>query len=455
MSRFASAITLLIMAFTALPVAAKVSPEEAARLGQDLTPLGGTRAANEDGSIPEWSGGYVMQRAPSPSQQRLPRTFDEVTNDRPLFVITKDNLDEHRDMLSKGHQHLFEMYGDSYKMPVYPTRRTGAAPDYVYEATKRNALNAEMTSFGEAIENGSIGIPFPIPSHPQEIMWNHKTRFRGASLKRYNAQIVVQTNGDFIAHRLREDVRFSWSMPNATEESMNGVLAYFLQLTMAPPRSAGQVLLVHETMDQQENVRRAWLYNPGQRRTRRAPNVAYDNPGSGSDGLRTNDQLDVFNGATDRYNWKLVGKREIIAPYNGYKLIDSRLDYDDIIRRDHPDQDLMRYEKIRVWVVESDIRRGTSHLYKQRRFYVDEDTWTIVMVDIYDARDELWRFQEYHQVLLPWTQSVGPAGHMIYDFNSRRYLAMEMMNEEPLFEFTTIDEAHFRPANVRSVAMRR
>ena len=54
-------------------------------------------------------------------------------------------------------------------------------------------------------------------------------------------------------------------------------------------------------MDQVKEHRNAWLYNPGQRRVRRAPNVAYDNPGVGSDGMRTNDQFDMFNGALDRF----------------------------------------------------------------------------------------------------------------------------------------------------------
>ena len=51
-------------------------------------------------------------------------------------------------------------------------------------------------------------------------------------------------------------------------------------------------------------------YNTGQRRGR-APNVAYDNPGTAADGLRTADQLDLFNGSPDRYEWKLLGKKEM------------------------------------------------------------------------------------------------------------------------------------------------
>ena len=65
---------------------------------------------------------------------------------------------------------------------------------------------------------------------------------------------------------------------------------------MAPARLAGEVLLVQETLDQSIENRRAWVYNPGQRRVRRAPNVAFDNPGTNSDNLRTSDQFDMYNG---------------------------------------------------------------------------------------------------------------------------------------------------------------
>jgi hypothetical protein len=109
-----------------------------------------------------------------------------------------------------------------------------------------------------------------------------------------------------------------------TAEKLNNKILYFKQAVTAPARLAGGILLVHESMNQVKQPRDAWLYNPGQRRVRRAPQVAYDNPGHRADNMRTSDQLDMFNGAPDRYDWKLVGKREIYVPYNAYKLQDPR-----------------------------------------------------------------------------------------------------------------------------------
>ena len=430
---------------------AKVSEAQAARLGQDLTPLGAEMAANADGSIPAYEGGYRPDTLPPPERQRHHDEY-EFGREQPLYTITAANMDEYDALLTVGHKALLRKFPDSYKIPVYTTRRTVWNPDFVYEATRRNAVTAELKNDGESLVNAINGVPFPIPASAKEVVWNHKSRFRGTAVRRYNTQIAVQANGRFTPYKLREDVRFDYSFPGNTPDDLNNVMFYFLQVTTAPPRQSGNVLLVHETMDQIQEPRRAWIYNPGQRRVRRAPNVAYDNPGNGADGLRTNDQLDVFNGATDRYTWSIAGKREMIVPYNALRLADNRLKYEEIAKAGHLEQSLTRYEKHRVWVIESQVRPDTSHLYKRRTFYVDEDSWTMLAVDIYDNRDNLWRVQEYHMVMVPMRGAVGPACGTVYDLQSIRYLAMEMSNEEPLYEDRDFDLEHFRTSNISRVA---
>lgn len=448
----AATAALLLGGSLSWGVQAKVPASEAERLGNDLMPLGGEKAANEDGSIPEWTGG-MQTDAISVDSGRNPAAYAEFGgSDEPLFTITADNVSEYADLLTPGHKAMFKQYPDTFKMPVYPSRRNVLAPQEIYDATKQNAKTAELANGGESLVNAITGIPFPIPQSGKEVIWNHKTRYRGEGVTRYNTQLAVQTNGSFVPYKLREDVLFSYNQDGITTQDLDNVIIYFLQVTTAPPRQAGQVLLVHETMDQVKEPRRAWLYNPGQRRTRRAPNVAYDNPGTGSDGLRTNDQLDMFNGATDRYDWKLVGKKEILVPYNAYNLADSSKSYDDITQVGHLNPALTRYEKHRVWVLESTLKEGTSHVYKRRTFYVDEDSWTAVLADIYDARDQLWRVQEYHQIVVPWTKAVGPAAGTVYDLQSGRYLVMECSNEEPIAKVKNFGLDHFRTANMKRVA---
>jgi len=213
-------------------------------------------------------------------------------------------------------------------------------------------------------------------------------------------------------------------------------------------------LVVKVTTGQIPEAGRAWLYNPGRRRCRRAPNVAYDNPGNGSDGLRTNDQLDLFNGATDRYTWKIVGKKEMILPHNNALLASSALKYKDLAKKGHMNQDHTRYELVRSWVVESTLNAGTSHIYSRRTFYIEEDTWTGVHADIYDRRGELWRIQEAFPVNIPDRKSTGPAGGTVYDLQSGRYLMLEFSNEEPYVGDKDWTLDHFEPSNVSKVATR-
>lgn len=430
---------------------AAVSADQAARLGQDLTPLGAEQAGNVDGSIPAWDGGLVFDRPPA-GEERKPARYREVNDDKPLFTITGANVAQYADMLTVGQKALFAKFPDSYAMPVYPTRRTGNAPDFVYAATARNAVSARLENDGESLVDAITGIPFPLPQSGKELIWNHKTRYRGTSLRRYNTQLAVQSNGAFQPYKLREDVRFQYNQEGATPASLDNVIIYFLQFTYAPARQSGSVLLVHETMDQVKEARRAWLYNPGQRRIRRAPNVAYDNPGNGSDGLRTNDQLDQFNGATDRYTWNIVGKREMFMPYNAILLANNTVGYKDIANRSHLEQSLTRYERRRVWVLESQLREGTSHMYKRRTFYIDEDTWSILAVDVYDGRDALWRVQEGHLITIPWMRSVGYAASTVYDLQANRYLVMDLSNEEPLFDETEWPLEHFTTGSVQRMA---
>ena len=146
---------------------------------------------------------------------------------------------------------------------------------------------------------------------------------------------------------------------------------------------------MHETLDQVKEPRAAWLYNPGQRRVRRAPNVAYDNPGTAADAMRTSDQLDMYNGAIDRYDWKLVGLKEIYVPYNSYRLQDPSVKFKDILTPLHINQDLVRYELHRVWVVDATLKDGARHVYKRRTFYFDEEK-TIPFVVMNSREKELF-----------------------------------------------------------------
>ena len=447
MKRHFARALLAAAAFTVISTAhAKVSQQEADRLKSDLMPLGGEKAGNKDGTIPAWDGGLTT--APPCYKGEGSRYCDPFTDDKPLFTITAENVQQYRAQLSVGQLAMFQKYPQTYKMNVYPSRRTLANPDFVYEATHKNALNASLGGNGEALQNAVIGIPFPIPKTGHEPIWNHKVRYRGASVQRWNNQFAVTTSGGYNQVKIREDVTFPYNRQGATPQGLDNIIIYFLQIVTAPARLAGTITLVHETMDQVKEPRRAWQYNPGQRRLRRAPNVGYDNPGTAADGLRTNDQTDTYNGAMDRYTWKIVGKREVYVPYNSYLLHSDQYKYRDIIKKGHINQDLARYELHRVWVVDSTTKPGTTHIYKRRTFYIDEDSWSILLVDIYDRRDQLWRWQEAHSAMAYDKPFLGPIGETIYDLQSNRYLAQAFNNEDPENVEKEFSPEYYAPGNV-------
>lgn len=436
----------IVLASAAISAWAKLSPEELTRLGQDLTPLGGERAANQDGTIPPWKGGIITSPAGYQPGDHHP---DPYSGDKPLFTITAANMDQYAEKLTPGQRALLATY-DTFYMNVYPTRRSASVPERIYAATQKIAATAELVEGGNGIRGAVNGIPFPIPESGLEVVWNHLLRHRGERVARYIAQAAPTRGGDYALVQFEDASIFLYALEGMTEEALGNKFALFKQKVIAPARLAGDILLVHETLNQVKEPRAAWVYNPGQRRVRRAPHVAYDNPGTASDGLRTNDQFDMFNGAPDRYSWTLVGKKEIYVPYNAYQLHSDSLNYPDILKPLHINPEHLRYELHRVWVVDATLKEGTRHIYKRRTLYVDEDSWQILLVDLYDNRDQLWRVSEGHVINYYEVPTLWTTLEIHYDLQSGRYIALGLDNESAMYDFGIgLTPADFTPAALR------
>ncbi len=410
---------------------AGLSPEEIARLGKDLTPLGAERAGNADGTIPEWTGGIT--EPPAGFKEGM-HYIDPFADDKILFTITGKNVDQYADKLTPGQVALLKTY-PTYKMNIYPTRRSASFPERIYKKAIENARTASLVENGYGVTGAINAIPFPIPKEGVEAIWNHILRYHGDSAERWIAQAAPTRSGKYTLVQFHDEFYMLYAMPGMTEKDLNNKILFFKQEVLAPARLAGGILLVQETLNQVKEHRSAWLYNPGQRRVRRAPNVAYDNPGTASDGMRTSDQFDMYNGAVDRYDWKLVGKKEIYVPYNAYKLQDPSVKFKDILTPLHINQDLARYELHRVWVVEATLKKGARHIYKKRVFYLDEDSWQILVTDNYDKRDQLWRVSEGHAMNYYNVPCVWTALEVHTDLQAGRYLALGMYSENPPYKF--------------------
>ncbi len=449
-SILAASLALLL----ALPASAKVDETQAARLGKELTPVGAERAANADGSIPAWQGGITQPPAGYKAGMHHPDPF---AADQPLLVISKDNLEQHKALLSPGQLALFAAYPESFRMPVYPTRRSASYPQAYYDATRANATRAVLADGGNGFTGAVLGVPFPIPANGLEAIWNHLTRYRGEGVRRWGGQAALTTSGEFTYVRLDERLRLIYATAGMTPEQLaaGNVLFKFKQQVTQPARLAGTALLVHETLNQVKEPRQAWTYNTGQRRVRRAPNVAYDAPGTAADGLRTTDDYDMFNGSPDRYEWTLKGKQELLIPYNSYKLHSDSLKNSDILKPGHINPELVRYEKHRVWVVEASLKAGVNHTYKTRRFYLDEDSWQVSLAELYDNRDQLYRVAMAHAINYYEVPTLWSTLEVFHDLQARRYIAIGLDNQEKMYEFTNeLSDEEFSPNSLRQEGRR-
>ena len=431
-----------------LPVAAKVPPEQIARLGDDLTPLGSEKAANADGSIPAWSGGITAppEGIGYEKGKHLPDPF---AADKPIVRIDKSNMEAHDAHLTRGQKAMMEQY-DTYFLDVYPTRRSCAQPEHVYKAAVHNAEVGELVAEGNGVAKAIMASPFPIPNNALEVVWNHTLRYRGYKLQRQFTAIPVNQNGDYYEITVHDDAILRWSDPQKrTAEDLENISIYYLLQTKAPARSAGYVVLVQESLNMMVEARRAWTYSPGTRRVRRAPTIAYDNPGTNSDGITTSDSFGGFNGAPDRFDWSLRGRSEKYIAYNNYRRVLAP--YKELVGERHVNQSLMRYEKHRVWEVVGTLKENFRHVYGRRVFYIDEDTKGIVATEIYDGRGQLWRVQELGGGVQYELPLCGGSGDTVYDLVVGRYLMVGLVNEEKPVDFDAshLDAGRYTPANIR------
>ena len=423
MKRYQLITSLLLLSVVSAGAWSKVPAKEAAKLGGELTSMGAQTAGNESGSIPKYTGGLKPDKNANP----MVNVFAE---EKPLFVITHKNMGQYQANLTKGQIALFEKYPDTYQMPVYKTHRSASFPQNIYDKALKNATTTELVSGGNGMINFDESVPFAIPKSGLEVIWNHVSRFRGGTVERNLALLPVQANGKYNPVKVRAQLTApQYLIEKFDAKKDDNILFYYTSSIKSPARLTGNVLLVHETIDQVNQPRRAWAYNAGQRRVRRSPQVAYDAPSQASDGLRTSDQIDIYNGAPNKYEWKLIGKKEIFIPYNAYKLADKSVKYSDIIKKGHMDQTFTRYELHRVWQVEATLKDGERHIYAKRSYYIDEDSWQIATADHYDQHGILWRVAEGHALQFTNANALWYVASSYYDLLSGRYL-VELNNEE-------------------------
>ena len=428
-----------------------VTPKDVAALDHQLTPMGGLRTGNIEGTIPPWTGGITSPPKPYVTGGNYINPFAE---DSIQFVITRDNYQSVANRLTTGHKALLLKH-DNYKMNIYPTRRSASYSENIYKAIKSNAISAKLLPRSSGVVNSKMTSPFPLAGSAEEMLWNHSLRYRGKRMQVRSASAAVTSLGKYVPTVTDRKYFVIYAQPALDAKKFENKFFYLKFRTVAPARDAGNISLVHESIDQIVSPRKAWQYFAGQRRLRRSPNIAYDSYTSESNSLRTVDQFDMFNGAPDQYQWKIVGKKELYVPYNAYRLNDFSVGITDILQEKHINQELARYELHRVWIVEGRLRTGIRHIYSRRLIYLDEDSWQVLVTEEYDQQERLWRVQEGHAMNYYDQPFVSTALEVVYDLQESRYFVDGMDNEYGGIKFDADMKARaFSTSAVRREAKR-
>lgn len=402
-------------------VAWSATPADVARLGKDLTLVGAEKAGNKDGLIPEFSG--TEKQLPGWSYGKLREDYWKYKSERPLFIIDASNVDKYADRLTPGQiQMLKQVKG--YTMPVYPSHRECSLPDFVEENTKDGALKSSIAKDGWSLESATLpGVPFPIPDTGIEVMWNWLMRYQGVAMEWPDVYTYVSPRPGTatpIITRWNQLSYYPWAKkgqhtPQDDQGLQNGV--YYLYTEPAALAGQGTVQRYYFNKDTD-----TYYYFTGQRRVRRLPSYAYDAPLIGYENQYPADSFAVFYGNPDRFDWKLIGKKEVYVPYDGFAMQRFNTKLTDAVGPNFVNPNMRRYELHRVWEIEGTVKSGVRHSTPKKTLYVDEDSWLVSVSDDYDAQGKIWKAKENY-ITPEW--EIGacvPAASVFNDLISGRYV---------------------------------
>jgi Protein of unknown function (DUF1329) len=419
----------LAVALAAPAAFAAVSAEEAARLKSELTPLGAERAGNKEGTIPAWTGGLTT---PTPGFKNGGRRPDPFAGEKPLLRIDAKSADQHAERLTDGTRALLKKYPDSFRLDIYKTQRTAAAPQWIYDNTLKNATRASLVegAAGPGPKGAYGGVPFPIPKTGAEAMWNAQLRWRGPSWHHQGNGYQVTADGKVVLVQ-KGDVQnvAPYYEKDGNPETFSGEYWLVRATNSGPPIRAGEAILGRQNVDESKSG--SWVYLTGQRRVRKLPNACCDTPAPFAAGVVSFDEIEGFSGRMDQFDWKIVGKKEAYVPYNSNRMMQPTKDAD-VVGNRHLNPDALRWELHRVWIVEATLKAGLRHTSPRSRYYLDEDTWTPVLIDRWDANGQLWRTQFSIPVAMPDLPGTVGLSWGTYELLTGSYYVNVLLNEYPM-----------------------
>ncbi|MGE8318605.1 MAG: DUF1329 domain-containing protein [Comamonas sp.] len=436
------------------PAHAKATAGEVEQLGRELTCVGAIKAGNKEGTIPEFSGkwlGAPAGVAHAPHSGKHPA--DLYADEKPLFVITAANVEQYADRLSPGQKAMFQKYPKTMQMPVYPGHRDFRYSDEVCAVIKKNAVESELVDDGMGIKGNAGAINFPFPKTGAEALWNSLLPTRAYTEENVADAMQVLSNGSIVNGRNESRYLSPFNDPAKLGQPIDSVTAYAFTKVAMPEREKGSVTVIVEPANYKVTKRLGWQYDPGTRRVRQLPDFGYDQPTPGTGGKLTTDSDRLFNGPTDRYHWKLLGKKELYIPANAYRVMQPTITYAELLTPGHANPKFMRYELRRVWVIEGTLKEGYRHLYGKRVMYADEDTGQAVVADMYDARGQLWQYA-FVNMYYSFDMNAWHAGASFYhDLSSGSYMGYALVNERatgPILDRGGLSPSMYTPEAARN-----
>ncbi len=438
-----------VMVLGVLISAALAAPTHA---GADLTTVGAEQGGNAEGTIPEWTGGITKTPAGYSPGDRHPDPFAE---DQSLFTIDHASMREYAENLSAGHLALLEQFPSSFRIVVYPSRRSASHPEHVLDSTNQYKSQARIVDNGAGLEGSVIGIPFPQPENGEQAIWNTLTSYKGGGVRRHINSATVNGKGKYTLSKAVQEVVYPRQTKGITLDSFDGVLVRGINTISAPRNAAGTMALYHVPLNTAKGDRNAWIYVAKKRRVSRTPNLEGSAPAAVSNGVHLIDQNGMFSGKITDFNWSLKGKKELYVPYNAYRLHSEATTPKDIIQPGHINSDLARYELHRVWVIEAIRKSGIDHPHQRRIYYADEDSWRILLAEHYDDRGTLDRFSESHTINYYEVPVLAPTLETHYQMGGERYFVSGLDNQDEVNDYTFHKDAgYFQPNSLKRKAKR-
>jgi hypothetical protein len=434
------------------------SAPDASLLTATLTPFGAERAGNADGSIPAWTGGYTT---PPPGWQPGQFIPDPNENDAVIVKIDASNMAQYADKLSAGTMALMTKYPDFF-INVYPTHRTFAAPQDVYDSIASNAASAQLNPQGPQLGfTGALnGIPFPIldTSDPlkagAQCIWNNYVCWRGRAVTYRGEEWAISNGTPYLSESSPNTYDFPYYHKGQALAEFNGIALQSFEELTGPPNNVGEEILVVDFTNPVAQPNEVWELLNGQGRVRKAPEVSYDTPASNVDGLADTDEYFGFSSQPDRYDWKYLGKKELYIPYNNNTLFGKPAL--DVIQAHFFDPNAVRWELHRVHIVDATVRPGKRNTLPHRLFYFDEDTFTVAVEDAHDANDTLVHVNIQYFITRPNLPGTFLGNNSVHNLQTGDWTPMEGFFDEkahPSIKFLdSLPASMFDPTNMAASA---